>query len=147
MGFTERLLSSSCSKSSCWSAMIELIISNSQCLLAETLKLLFVCWVNCAFELKRGNLLIERDGKGIFFLFSLCWRRENRVTFFSCLKVREGKGGGSDQFTHQILPWEESFNSPFPLLVSGDSREESICCGILFTDISFAFLSFAKFNN
>jgi hypothetical protein len=31
--------------------------------------------------------------------------------------------------------------------VSGDSREESICCGILFTDISFAFLSFAKFNN
>ena len=35
----------------------------------------------------------------------------------------------------------------FPLLVSGDSREESICCGIRFTDISFAFLSFAKFNN
>jgi len=31
--------------------------------------------------------------------------------------------------------------------VSGDSREESICCGILFTDIYFAFLSFAKFNN
>jgi hypothetical protein len=31
--------------------------------------------------------------------------------------------------------------------VSGDNREESICCGIFFTDISFAFLSFAKFNN
>jgi len=147
MGFTERLLSSSCSKSSCWSAMIELIISNSQCLLAETLNFyLSVEWIVLS-SWKRGNLLIERDGKGVFFLFSLCWRRENRVTFFSCLKVREGKGGGSDQITHQILPWEESFNSLFPLLVSGDSREESICCGILFTDISFAFLSFAKFNN
>jgi len=37
----------------------------------------------CFLSWKRGNLLIERDGKGIFFLFSLCWRRENRMMFFS----------------------------------------------------------------
>jgi hypothetical protein len=66
------------------------------------------------------------------------------------LKVKEGKGGGSDRFTHQIQRFllEKSLLTLFfPLLVSGDSREESICCGIFFTDISFAFLSFAKFNN